>query len=77
MTHTEPGRLNLALERMARHGYADEARTVVSAVRNLRPLDGADTAESRRVLLLALHRRGPFAPDHDFRTPRLRRPSMG
>ena len=74
----EPGRLNRALRRMARNGYGDEARVIANAVRHLRPLDGADTAEPRRVLLMALHRRGPFAPEWDFRTPRgLRRPVVG
>ena len=74
----EPGRLNRALRRMARNGYGREARLIVDAVRNLQPLDGADTAESREILLKALHRRGPFAADWDFHTPRgLRRPAVG
>ena len=75
---SEPGRLNRALRRMARNGYGEEARVIVDAVRHLRPLDGADTSEPRRVLLMALHRRGPFAPEWDFCTPRgLRRPVVG
>ena len=74
----EPGRLNQALQRMVRYGFVEEAMTVVSAVRNLQPLDGPDTELSREVLLQALHRRGPFAPARDFRTPRgVVRPAIG
>jgi hypothetical protein len=66
----EPGRLNQALQRMVRYGFADEAMTIVRAVRNLQPLDEPETEHSRELLLQALHRRGPFAPERDFRTPR-------
>jgi len=63
---------------MVRHGYGSEAWGIADAIRNLQPLDGAGTEECKRVLLMAVHRRGQFAPEWDFRTPRgLRRPVVG
>ena len=78
-THTESprdGRLNQALRRMVRYGYGKDARTIAGAIRNLEPLTGPNLADSRETLLKALHRRGPFAPDRDFQTPRLCRPAI-
>jgi hypothetical protein len=63
---------------MVAYGFAEEAMTVVNAVRDLQSLDGPDTDHSRAVLLQALHRRGPFARQRDFRTPRgVVRPAIG
>jgi hypothetical protein len=50
--HPESGRLNRALRRMAQNGYGQEARPVLVAIRNLQPLDGADTARSRAIPLM-------------------------
>lgn len=72
---SEPGRLNKALCRMVQQGYGQDARAIAYAIRNLDPLTGKHLEGSKQVLLMALHRRGPFAPQWDFQTPRgYRRP---
>lgn len=69
----EPGRLNRALRCMRQHGYVAEAKAITDAIRSLQLL----TEDSRRLLDQALHRRGPFAPEWDHRTPRgLRHPAI-
>ena len=77
MVPSEPGRLNGALHRMVRQGFAKDAKVIADAIRNLEPLDGKNLERSRELLLKALHHRGPFAPQWDFHTPRgIRRPAI-
>ena len=75
---SESGRLNQALRRMVQQGYGQDARAIADSIRNLRPLNGKYLDGSKQVLLMALHRRGPFAPKWDFQTPQgYRRPAVG
>ena len=75
---SESGRLNQALRRMVQQGYGQDARAIADGIRNLCPLDGKHLDSGNQVLLMALHRRGPFAPKWDFQTPRgYRRPVVG
>ena len=75
---SESGRLNQALCRMVQQGYGQDARAIADSIRNLRPLTGKQLDGSKAVLLMALHRRGPFASQWDFQTPRgYRRPAVG
>ena len=69
---TKPGRLTQALERMRQAGFGVESLDIVLAIRcgDLSLADGSHFREHRALLLQALHRRGPFAPERDFRRPR-------
>ena len=75
-SRSECGRLNQALRRMVRYGYGKDAKAIANAVRNLESLTVPELARSRELLLKALHRRGPFAPERDFQIPRLCRPAI-
>ena len=75
---SESGRLNQALRRMVQQGYGQDARAIADGIRNLRPLNEKHLDDSKEVLLMALHCRGPFALEWDFQTPRgYRRPAVG
>ncbi len=77
-SRSELGPLNRALQQMVQRGYADEARAITQGIRNLDPLTGPELKDSRQLLLMALRRRGPFAPEWDHHTPRgIRRPAIG